>query len=69
VVSGPISDYGENGFSHNLHQKVTGWKLTMRQFFAIFFKRFHHVRRSKKGFVTEVIILHLAFNFLLIKSL
>ncbi|XP_060560202.1 phospholipid-transporting ATPase ABCA1-like [Ruditapes philippinarum] len=56
VVSGPISDYGENGFSHNLHQKVTGWKLTMRQFFAIFFKRFHHVRRSKKGFVTEIVL-------------
>ena len=54
VVSGPVSDYGENGFSHNQHQKVTGWRLKMRQFFAIFSKRFHHVRRSKKGFVTEV---------------
>ncbi|XP_045158186.2 phospholipid-transporting ATPase ABCA1-like isoform X2 [Mercenaria mercenaria] len=56
VISGPVSDYGENGFSHNLHEKVTGWRLTMRQFIAIFFKRFHHVRRSKKGFLTEIVL-------------
>ena len=54
VISGPVSDYGENGFSHSLGDKVTGWRLTLRQFMAIFIKRFHHVRRSKKGFLCEV---------------
>lgn len=56
VLSGPISDYGENGFSHSQHVKVTGWRLTLRQFVAIFIKRFHHVRRSKKGFLTEIVL-------------
>jgi len=54
VISGPVSDYGETGFTHREQQKVTGWRLTMRQFVAIFIKRFHHVRRSKKGFLVEV---------------
>ena len=54
VISGPVSDYGEQGFSHSQRDKVTGWKLTLRQFLAIFIKRFHHVRRSKKGFLCEV---------------
>ncbi|XP_052284173.1 phospholipid-transporting ATPase ABCA1-like isoform X3 [Dreissena polymorpha] len=56
VISGPVSDYGENGFSHCEHEKVTGWRLTLRQFIAIFVKRFHHVRRSKKGFLVEIVL-------------
>ena len=59
VISGPVSDYGESGFSHSLVGKVTGWRLTLRQFMAIFIKRFHHVRRSKKGFLCEVSQFHL----------
>ena len=53
-MSGPVSEYGENGFSHLQAARVTGWRLTLRQFMAIFLKRFHHVRRSKKGFLVEV---------------
>ena len=54
VMTGPASDYGDNGFSHFQRDRVTGWQLTLRQFMAIFIKRFHHVRRSKKGFLCEV---------------
>ncbi|XP_052776388.1 phospholipid-transporting ATPase ABCA1-like isoform X2 [Mya arenaria] len=56
VISQPVSEYGETGFTHSQHAKVTGWKLTLRQFIAIFLKRFHHVRRSKKGFLVEVVL-------------
>lgn len=55
MASVPVEeDYGDKGFSHSEHAKVTGWKLVLRQFIAIFIKRFHHMRRSKKGFLVEV---------------
>jgi len=56
VVSVPTGDseYGDNGFSHSEQSRVTGWALVLRQFIAIFLKRFHHMRRSKKGFLVEV---------------
>ncbi|WAR23494.1 ABCA1-like protein [Mya arenaria] len=71
VISQPVSEYGETGFTHSQHAKVTGWKLTLRQFIAIFLKRFQHVRRSKKGFLFEVclpvafILLAMTFDQLL----
>ncbi|XP_078532688.1 phospholipid-transporting ATPase ABCA1-like isoform X3 [Lissotriton helveticus] len=34
---------------------VSGWMLIYRQFIALFIKRFHHARRSRKGFVAQVI--------------
>ncbi|XP_069482200.1 phospholipid-transporting ATPase ABCA1-like isoform X2 [Ambystoma mexicanum] len=34
---------------------VSGWRLIYRQFLALFLKRFHHARRSRKGFVAQVI--------------
>ncbi|XP_063962912.1 phospholipid-transporting ATPase ABCA1-like isoform X2 [Lytechinus pictus] len=37
-------------------KRVTGLKLIQRQFSALFFKRFHHARRSKKGFIAQVIL-------------
>lgn len=37
------------------HQ-VTGKKLILRQFWALWVKRFHNVRRSKKGFISEIIL-------------
>ncbi|XP_074643630.1 phospholipid-transporting ATPase ABCA1-like [Tubulanus polymorphus] len=36
--------------------KVSGYQLLGRQFRALFLKRFHHTRRSKKGFVAEIIL-------------
>ncbi|XP_075459417.1 phospholipid-transporting ATPase ABCA1-like isoform X2 [Ascaphus truei] len=35
---------------------ITGWKLIYRQFVALFLKRFHHARRSRKGFIAQVIL-------------
>lgn len=33
---------------------ITGWKLIRRQFLALFIKRFHHARRSRKGLIAQV---------------
>ncbi len=38
--------------------KVQGIQLVGRQFWALLVKRFHNVRRSKKGFVSEVSLLY-----------
>ncbi|XP_037549875.1 phospholipid-transporting ATPase ABCA1-like [Nematolebias whitei] len=35
---------------------ITGWKLIRRQFLALFIKRFHHARRSRKGLIAQVIL-------------
>lgn len=42
------------GFEGAGRPQVSGWALKRRQFLALFIKRFHHVRRSKKGFISEV---------------
>ncbi|XP_062578503.1 ATP-binding cassette sub-family A member 7-like [Saccostrea cucullata] len=46
----------EAGFRMDDYQKVSGKFLFLRQFQALFIKRFHHVRRSKKGFFFEIIM-------------
>lgn len=33
---------------------ITGWKLIRTQFLALFIKRFHHARRSRKGLIAQV---------------
>lgn len=33
---------------------ITGWELIRRQFMALFIKRFHHARRSRKGLIAQV---------------
>lgn len=33
---------------------ITGWNLIRRQFLALFIKRFHYARRSRKGLVAQV---------------
>lgn len=35
---------------------VTGWRLIRRQFLALFIKRFHHARRSRKGLIAQVVL-------------
>lgn len=35
---------------------ITGWKLIRRQFLALFIKRFHNARRSRKGLIAQVIL-------------
>ncbi|XP_037335370.2 phospholipid-transporting ATPase ABCA1-like [Pungitius pungitius] len=35
---------------------IAGWKLIRRQFLALFIKRFHHARRSRKGLVAQVVL-------------
>ncbi|XP_046904791.1 phospholipid-transporting ATPase ABCA1-like isoform X1 [Hypomesus transpacificus] len=35
---------------------ITGWELIRRQFLALFIKRFHHARRSRKGLVAQVVL-------------
>ncbi|CAH1774058.1 unnamed protein product [Owenia fusiformis] len=36
--------------------KISGFPLIRRQFVALFIKRFHHVRKSRKGFVSEILL-------------
>lgn len=33
---------------------ITGWSLIRQQFLALFIKRFHHARRSRKGIIAQV---------------
>uniref|UniRef100_A0A4W3GUE0 ATP-binding cassette sub-family A member 1-like n=1 Tax=Callorhinchus milii TaxID=7868 RepID=A0A4W3GUE0_CALMI len=35
---------------------IDGKKLMCRQFFALFIKRFHHARRSQRGFLAQVVL-------------
>uniref|UniRef100_W5N6N8 P-type phospholipid transporter n=1 Tax=Lepisosteus oculatus TaxID=7918 RepID=W5N6N8_LEPOC len=35
---------------------ISGWKLIRRQFLALFIKRFHHARRSRKGLIAQVVL-------------
>ncbi|XP_071145778.1 phospholipid-transporting ATPase ABCA1-like isoform X2 [Mytilus edulis] len=57
VISVPTSEKSiETGFSHKDHVKHTGARLKLQQFKAIFLKRFHRLRRSKKGFFFEIIM-------------
>ncbi|KAM6949618.1 phospholipid-transporting ATPase ABCA1 [Aplochiton taeniatus] len=35
---------------------ITGWPLIRRQFLALFIKRFHHARRSRKGLIAQVVL-------------
>uniref|UniRef100_A0A3P9PUU7 P-type phospholipid transporter n=1 Tax=Poecilia reticulata TaxID=8081 RepID=A0A3P9PUU7_POERE len=35
---------------------ITGWKLIRTQFVALFIKRFHHARRSRKGLIAQVVL-------------
>uniref|UniRef100_A0A8D3AFE0 P-type phospholipid transporter n=1 Tax=Scophthalmus maximus TaxID=52904 RepID=A0A8D3AFE0_SCOMX len=35
---------------------ITGWGLIRRQFLALFIKRFHHARRSRKGLIAQVVL-------------
>ncbi|XP_055884282.1 phospholipid-transporting ATPase ABCA1-like isoform X3 [Biomphalaria glabrata] len=46
----------EVNFSGAGKVQVTGRKLVARQMMAMFLKRFHHVRRSKKGFISEILL-------------
>ncbi|KAK7909890.1 hypothetical protein WMY93_014574 [Mugilogobius chulae] len=35
---------------------IGGWRLIRRQFLALFIKRFHHARRSRKGLIAQVVL-------------
>ncbi|XP_042367934.1 phospholipid-transporting ATPase ABCA1-like [Plectropomus leopardus] len=35
---------------------IMGWELIRRQFLALFIKRFHHARRSRKGLIAQVVL-------------
>jgi hypothetical protein len=53
VMSMPIGEVGDcNGAGS--YKIAPGCRMIRQEFMALFIKRFHHVRRSKKGFVAEV---------------
>ncbi|XP_064626259.1 phospholipid-transporting ATPase ABCA1-like isoform X3 [Lineus longissimus] len=55
VISMPISEPGDcNGAGS--YKVAPGFSMLCRELKALFIKRFHHVRRSKKGFVAEIIL-------------
>ncbi|KAJ0055813.1 hypothetical protein NL108_012856, partial [Boleophthalmus pectinirostris] len=35
---------------------IGGWSLIRRQFLALFIKRFHHARRSRKGLIAQIVL-------------
>ncbi|XP_052003577.1 phospholipid-transporting ATPase ABCA1-like [Xyrauchen texanus] len=35
---------------------IMGWSLIRQQFLALFIKRFHHARRSRKGIIAQVVL-------------
>ncbi|XP_059140192.1 phospholipid-transporting ATPase ABCA1-like [Physella acuta] len=51
-----VETFSDVNFSGAGEVKVTGQKLILRQMIALFLKRLHHVRRSKKGFISEIIL-------------
>ncbi|XP_062373279.1 phospholipid-transporting ATPase ABCA1-like isoform X2 [Sardina pilchardus] len=48
---------------------ITGWELIRRQFLALFIKRFHHARRSRKGLIAQIVMPALFVVLALIFSL
>ncbi|XP_033737988.1 phospholipid-transporting ATPase ABCA1-like [Pecten maximus] len=46
----------EVGFNHKEQVKLEGKRLMWHQFLAVFIRRFHHFKRSKKGFVCELVM-------------
>ncbi|XP_026071559.1 ATP-binding cassette sub-family A member 1 [Carassius auratus] len=35
---------------------ITGWSLIKQQFLALFIKRFHHARRSRRGIIAQIVM-------------
>ncbi|XP_021342260.1 ATP-binding cassette sub-family A member 7-like isoform X2 [Mizuhopecten yessoensis] len=57
VVSEAVTEKGDDaGFNHKQMSRIVGKWLIVRQFIALFLKRFHRVRRSKKGFLCEIVL-------------
>ncbi|XP_041357912.1 phospholipid-transporting ATPase ABCA1-like isoform X2 [Gigantopelta aegis] len=56
VAESDVETAGNDGFSTSKVEKLSGWSLLSRHFVSLFIKRFHHVRRSKKGLVCEIIL-------------
>uniref|UniRef100_A0A3Q1GHF5 P-type phospholipid transporter n=1 Tax=Acanthochromis polyacanthus TaxID=80966 RepID=A0A3Q1GHF5_9TELE len=55
--SSKVGDLKKNGsLSGRGSTVITGWKLIRRQFLALFIKRFHHARRSRKGLIAQVVL-------------
>ncbi|KAJ8382923.1 hypothetical protein SKAU_G00037010 [Synaphobranchus kaupii] len=50
-VSGSVENTNGTG-----SRVITGWELIRRQFLALFIKRFHHARRSRKGLIAQVVL-------------
>ncbi|XP_035828704.1 phospholipid-transporting ATPase ABCA7 [Aplysia californica] len=56
MASEPADSINDINFSGAGKVQVVGKVLVMRQLLALFLKRFHHVRRSKKGFISEILL-------------
>uniref|UniRef100_A0A3Q3LC94 P-type phospholipid transporter n=1 Tax=Mastacembelus armatus TaxID=205130 RepID=A0A3Q3LC94_9TELE len=51
------TDFRKNAsFSGKGSTVIIGWELIRRQFLALFIKRFHHARRSRKGLIAQVVL-------------
>nr|CAB3219608.1 ATP-binding cassette sub-family A member 1-like [Phallusia mammillata] len=50
-----VDEFGDGSQGRGSYQ-VSGNKLVLQQFRALFIKRFHHARRNGKGFVASVIV-------------
>ncbi|XP_062592616.1 phospholipid-transporting ATPase ABCA1-like [Saccostrea cucullata] len=51
-----LEEGSADGFNHELQERVQGKKLLFMQFYALLIKRFHHFKRSKKGFLCEIVM-------------
>ncbi|RXN37775.1 ATP-binding cassette sub-family A member 1-like protein [Labeo rohita] len=46
----PMCENGKGSYT------ITGWSLIKQQFIALFIKRFHHARRSRRGIIAQVVM-------------
>uniref|UniRef100_A0A7N9AQ11 P-type phospholipid transporter n=1 Tax=Mastacembelus armatus TaxID=205130 RepID=A0A7N9AQ11_9TELE len=57
AISISTLDFRKNAsFSGKGSTVIIGWELIRRQFLALFIKRFHHARRSRKGLIAQVVL-------------
>ena len=64
VDAGETHRYGGDDSLYDTDTRISGFTMLLRQFWALFVKRFHHTRRNRKAFVSQVKCVHSVFYLL-----
>ena len=64
VDDGETHRYGGGDSLYDTDTRLSGFALLRKQFWALFIKRFHHTRRNRKAFLSQVKYKHLFFRVL-----